>query len=181
MNIIWPPEEASVNQAQISQVGTGGEKCRPDWSFYFDVRLKVAVVSPGGTPGNSRWGLAIRFSKSWPCFRPKHVIFHTRFQTRPLRSIPVFRPGLYAEIMLSLLRLKRKQKNSSNPFRIRIFLLLSYSFRIETINTFIYSHSSLENHIPIPDQKWTKCIPVFRPKRRKKPYPMGRHIPMWLI
>ena len=22
MNIIWPPEEASVNQAQISQVGT---------------------------------------------------------------------------------------------------------------------------------------------------------------
>ena len=30
MNIIWPPEEASVNQAQISQVGTGGEKCRPE-------------------------------------------------------------------------------------------------------------------------------------------------------
>ena len=24
INIIWPPEEASVNQAQISQVGTGG-------------------------------------------------------------------------------------------------------------------------------------------------------------
>ena len=30
INIIWPSEEASVNQAQISQVGTGGEKCRPD-------------------------------------------------------------------------------------------------------------------------------------------------------
>ena len=30
INIIWPPEEASVNQAQVSQVGTGGEKCRPD-------------------------------------------------------------------------------------------------------------------------------------------------------
>jgi len=27
-------------------------------------------------------------------FRPKNVIFHTRFQTRPLKSIPVFRPGL---------------------------------------------------------------------------------------
>ena len=31
-------------------------------------------------------------------------IFHTRSQTRPLKSIPVFRPGLWAEIMLSLLR-----------------------------------------------------------------------------
>ena len=29
-----------------------------------------------------------------PYFRPKNVIFHTRFQTRPLKSIPVFRPGL---------------------------------------------------------------------------------------
>ena len=27
-------------------------------------------------------------------FRPKNVIFHTRFQTRSLKSIPVFRPGL---------------------------------------------------------------------------------------
>ena len=29
----------------------------------------------------------------------KNVIFHTRFQTRPLKSIPISRPGLYAEIM----------------------------------------------------------------------------------
>ena len=48
--------------------------------------------------------------------------------------------------MSSLLRLERKQKNSSNPFRIRIFLFLSYSFGIETINTFIHSRSSLEKH-----------------------------------
>ena len=27
-------------------------------------------------------------------FQTKKVIFHTRFQTRPLKSIPVFRPGL---------------------------------------------------------------------------------------
>ena len=31
--------------------------------------------------------------KSWPDFRPKNVIFHTCFQTRPLKSIPVFRPA----------------------------------------------------------------------------------------
>ena len=48
--------------------------------------------------------------------------------------------------MLSLLRLERKQKNSSNPFRIRIFLFLSYSFGIETVNMFIHSRSSLKNH-----------------------------------
>ena len=47
--------------------------------------------------------------------------------------------------MLSLLRLERKQNISSNPFRIRIFLFLSYSFGIKTINTFIHSRSSLEN------------------------------------
>ena len=48
----------------------------------------------GSTPGNSWWGCAARFSKSWPCFRPKYVSFHTRFQSRPLKSIHVFRPGL---------------------------------------------------------------------------------------
>ena len=71
--------------------------------------------------------------------------------------------------MLSLLRLACKQKNSSNLFRIRIFLLLSYSFGIETINTFIHSRSSLENHILDSRPNWAKCIPIFRPKRRKKP------------
>ena len=38
---------------------------------------------PGGTPGNSLWGCIARFSKTWPYFRPKYVIF-----------APVFRPGL---------------------------------------------------------------------------------------
>ena len=48
----------------------------------------------GGTPGNSWWGCAAQFSKYCPDFRPKSVIFNTRFQTRPLKSIPVFTPGL---------------------------------------------------------------------------------------
>ena len=48
--------------------------------------------------------------------------------------------------MLSFLTLERKQKNSSNAYRIRIFLFRSYSFGIETITTFIHSRSSLENH-----------------------------------
>ena len=59
---------------------------------------------------------------------------------RSLKSIPVFRPGLLAEIMSLLLRLERKQKNYSKPFRIRIFLFLSH---IWPINAFIHSRSSL--------------------------------------
>ena len=66
---------------------------------YFVWISKVALYSRGGwggggTPGNSWWGCAARFSKSWPCFRPKNVSFHTRFQSRPLKSIPVLRSGL---------------------------------------------------------------------------------------
>ena len=41
-----------------------------------------------GTPENSLWGCATRFSKSRPYFRPKNVIFHTRFQNRSLKSTP---------------------------------------------------------------------------------------------
>ena len=40
----------------------------------------------GGTPGSNRWGWAAWFFKSWPYFRPKKFIFHTRFPTWPLRN-----------------------------------------------------------------------------------------------
>ena len=82
-------------------------------------------------------------------FRPKNVIFRTRFETSPLKSVPIFRPGLQ-EIMSPLLWLEQQRKRF-NILRINMriqngFLLLSYSFGIETINTFIHSRSSLENH-----------------------------------
>ena len=82
-------------------------------------------------------------------FRPKNVIFHTRFETSPLKSVPVFRPGLQ-EIMSPLLWLEQQRKRF-DILRINMriqngFLLLSYSFGIETINTFMHSRSSLENH-----------------------------------
>ena len=60
--------------------------------------------------------------------------------------------------MSSLLRLDRKQKNSSTLFRIRIVFLLSYSFGIETINTFIHSRSYLKPY-PIPDQNGQSVYP----------------------
>ena len=70
---------------------------------------------------------------------------------------------------MSLVRLERKQ---TNPFRIRIFLFLSYSFGIETINTFIHSRSSPENHTRF-QTKLGKVFTRFQTKTAKKPYPMG--------
>ena len=81
--------------------------------------------------------------------------------------------------MLSLLRLERKQTNSSNLFRIRIFLFLSFSFGIDTINTFIHSRSSPEKHTRF-QTKMDKVYPRFQTKTAQKPYPMGSYIPTYL-
>ena len=84
----------------------------------------------GGTPGKSWWGYAARSSKSGPYFRPKNVIFLTRFQTWPLKSLPFFRPGVShktqhtclhrTEIMSSLVRFECQQKDflKSTSFRV---------------------------------------------------------------
>ena len=63
------------------------------------------------------------------------------------------------------------KKISENPRRIRVFLFLSYSFGIETINTFIVALPQFPRKpYPVPDQNIrVKSIPVFRPKRLKKP------------
>ena len=79
--------------------------------------------------------------------------------------------------MSSLLRLERKQTDSLNPFGIRIFLFLPYSFGIETMNTFIQSRSSLKNHTRF-QTKLGKAYTRFESKTVQKPYPVGRHIPI---
>ena len=73
--------------------------------------------------------------------------------------------------------LERKQTNSSNPFRIRTFLFFSYSFGIETINTFIHFRSSPENHTRF-QTKTGKVYTRFQTKTAQNPYPMGPHIPI---
>ena len=56
------------------------------------------------------------------------------------------------------------RKISYNPPRIRIFLFLSYSFGIETIDTFIHSVVPSKT-LPDSRPKWITSISVFRPKR----------------
>ena len=74
--------------------------------------------------------------------------------------------------MSSLLRLERKQKNSANPLKNRTFLFLSYSFGIETINTFIHSRRSLENQTWFQSQHGQKLYP-FEDQKPQKTYTDG--------
>ena len=59
-------------------------------------------------------------------------------------------------------------------------LFLSYSFGIETTNTLIYSLSSLESHTRF-QTTMDKVYTRFHNKTAQKAYPMGRHIPIWLM
>ena len=49
--------------------------------------------SPRGFSWEFLVGSATRSSKSWPFFIPKNAIFHIRFQTWSLKSIPILRLG----------------------------------------------------------------------------------------
>ena len=81
--------------------------------------------------------------------------------------------------MLSLHSLQRKQKNYSNPFRIRTFLFLSLLIwncndqYVHTLRRFLENHTRFQT-------KMGKMYTRFQTKTAQKPYPMGRHIPIWL-
>ena len=93
----------------------------------------------------------------------------SRFQTNLYNLYPfsdlAFRQKLYYHYLDES---ANKTIISSNPFRIRIFLFLSYSFGTETINTFIHSCSSLENHTWF-QTKMGKLYTRFQTKGHKNP------------
>ena len=156
---------------KICETSRCGLICRPSLTALN--LIKPFIYIPSGlawrdTRGDSSWGCAARFSKSWHYFRPKICHFtdlfsdqtskiHTCFQVPDL----AFRQKLCHHYLDSVC----KQKNSSNAFRIRIFLLLSYSFGIETINMLIHSHSTLENHT-LFQTKMGKVCTRFQTKTR---------------
>ena len=74
--------------------------------------------SPPGGGGGYSWEFLVGVCRLGPQIltlsQTKKCNFPNPFQTKPLKSIPVFRPGLYAEIMLLLLRLERKQISNSH-------------------------------------------------------------------
>ena len=115
----------------------------------------------GEGPGDSWWECAARFSKSWPYFRPKKSDFPHPFSDLVSKKL-----------CHHCLDENAKKKISYTPLRIRILLLLSNSFGVETTHTFIHLRSFLDNHTRF-QTKMAKFIPVFRPKRRKNPTRRG--------
>ena len=93
-------------------------------------------------------------------------------------STPIFRPDLLNPYPFSDLAFRQKLSyryldQSANKKIPQIhfefaYFSFSYSLGIETINTFIHSHSSLENHTRF-QTKMSKVYTVFRPKWRKNP------------
>ena len=123
----------------------------------------------GGTPWNYWWGCAAQFSKSRPHFGPKNVIFHSRFQTWPLR------------IVSSLLRLEEEQKRflKYHSQFVYFFFFLPHLELKRWIRSYTTT-SSLENHTWFHTQMG-KVFTRFQTKRVQKPYPLGRHIHIWLL
>ena len=69
----------------------GGTLVKETKRFHGEV---IWVNSGGGGEGCSRsfgWGCAARFSKPWPHFRQKYMIFHTPFQTWPRNEAVLYR------------------------------------------------------------------------------------------
>ena len=124
-----------------------------------------------------------RLSDSWetPQFSP--LLFSVRAFSIQWTQLPFLgawnRLDLIGRNYVIITKLERKQKNSPNAFRIRIFIFYSYSFGIETINTSIHvrSCSSLENHTRFQ----TKMGKVFSDQKGPKTLPFGWYIPIWLI
>ena len=134
-----------------------------------DVSVLVALTLGGGVLLGILAGV---------CRRPASLIFPIRFQTRSLKSVPISDLAFRQKLCYHYLDYSANKKNSSNPFQIRIFLFLFYSFGIETItSSIIHSLSSLKNHTWF-QTKMAKVYTRFQTKTAQKPYPMGRHIPI---
>ena len=83
----------------------------------------------GVTPGNCWW-----------VYHPLLQIL-TLFETKKWHFPHPCSDLAYAEIMLTLLKLEHQQKDFSLRIVIRLLPFLSYSFTIETTNTFIRSYT----------------------------------------
>ena len=152
----------------------------------WDVSVLVALT-PGGGGGYS-WEFLVGFAPArpppppgkscWGVPPPGSLIFPIRFQTRSLKSVPISDLAFRQKLCCHYLDYSANKKNSSNPFQIRIFLFLFYSFGIETItSSIIHSLSSLKNHTWF-QTKMAKVYTRFQTKTAQKRYPMGRHIPI---
>lgn len=116
----------------------------------------VSLAHPGGgggIRGSSWWGLPPSSPNPDLISDRKIVIFHFHFQTGPLKSLTVFRPGAGRNyIIITYNGLKCKEKVFLKFISKRILLFRFCLFGIEAIYPF------LQSRIP------SKTIPEIRPK-----------------
>ena len=133
----------------------------------------------GGTTGNSWWGCAARFSESWPYFRPKNVIFHTRLQNRSLKSIPIF-VASHEDVLRGSSRVRAPQTGTRNeplrtssweaspdsrgdsPVFSRVIFVFTFSIQRTQLN-----YLGAWNRLSLIRQKWCHHYQV-KAKTKKK-------------
>ena len=127
-------------------------------------KSNITTTHPLNSRGGYSWefllGVCRPVIQILTLFEIKKCHFYTRFQTWPPRN----------DVIIT--QIGTSTKGHKSDFLICPFLFLSYSFGIKRIHTFIHSSGSLDNHTRF-QTKMAKCIPVFRPKRRKNPTRWG--------
>ena len=93
----------------------------------------------------------------------------TLFQTKKCYFSHLFSDLVFKKWCHHYLDYNSNKKNFLKPIRIGIFLFLSYSFGTETINTFVHSRSSLENHTRF-QTKMGKVYTRLQTKTAEKPF-----------
>ena len=108
-----------VKTGWLGEQGRWSEFCvLISYQVFYSLACSLCSPPRGGTPGNSRWRCAARFSKSWLYFRPKKCHFSSRFSDVASIIHPRFHSWRWSQnatlhvyirlrqIMSSLLRLK---------------------------------------------------------------------------
>ena len=117
---------------------------------------------PGGYSWQFLWGCSAWFSKSWPYFRPRNVIFHTRFQTWPLGRNYVTITQIRAET-------KKFFKGISNS-HISISFLFIWNWNGKYVHTF--PQFPRKPH-PIPNPNGQSVYYQFSDQKGPKTIPFG--------
>ena len=146
----------------------------------------MSLNSPGPPfPGGYSWeflvggSVPLRFSYSWPYFRPKYLICYTRFQLRLTKSTPRSRAGL-EEILLSSFRFRAQTKRFLKirlEFAYYLFFLIHLELKWQLRS---YTPVGPSKIISDSRPKWGNSVP-FSDWIGTKPYPLGLHMPVRLL
>ena len=163
--------EMDVFAGYISPTGEVFSKSPPPTSLEIPVKktsyIDLSFWTLENPPGVYSWEFMVGVC------RPVPQILQTQFPTKKCNFPHPFSDLAFGQkLCYHMVAVREQTENYSNAFQIHIFLFFSYSFGIETINTFIHSVVPSKT-IPNSRPKWAKCVPIFRPKRHKNPTQWG--------